>query len=80
MIAGLRSSYERNPLYAVTTLVPFVRVVAFNGAREAALQSLATDRHVGDTHPEHEVRVDALVDAVDLLAFLDGRPSPIRVQ
>lgn len=78
VIDGLRARYDAKPLFPLTHLVPFARVIAFDGARESARLSVATNQRVGDTHPEHEVRVDALVDALELLAFIDGRPSPIR--
>lgn len=78
VIAGLRANYNRNPVRPLEHLVPFARVIAVDGAMDSARQSLATGMRVGDTHPEHEVRVDALCDAADLLAFLDGRASPIQ--
>jgi hypothetical protein len=77
VIAGLRDNYNRALVRPLEHFAPFARVIAIDGAVDAAKESLEHGMRVGDTHPEHAVRVDALCDAADLLAFIDGRASAV---
>jgi hypothetical protein len=74
----VRAKYNADPVRPLSILQPFVHVVAFDAETETVAQCIDADLRIAESHPEHEVRVDALEDAVDLLMWFDGKPSAVK--